>query len=95
MSGTVFALILFGCSDDGTLCERLSSAPKHYESQVVCEADVDTALASEIAVRADYPAVIARCLASAQVSRLDHGPIDLTTLDPARARLAALQSPER
>jgi hypothetical protein len=95
MSGTIFALVLFGCSDDGTLCERLSNAPKLYDSQVLCEADIDTALASEVAVRADYPSVLARCLPSAQVSRLDHGPIDLTTLDPIKARLAALQPPER
>jgi hypothetical protein len=65
MSSTIFALILFGCADDGTMCERLSAAPKHYDSQVLCEADVDTALASEIAVRADYPTVIARCQSGA------------------------------
>jgi hypothetical protein len=95
MSGMAFALILFGCSDDGTLCERLSAAPKQYKSQVACEVDVDAALTSEVAARANYPMVTARCLPSAQVSRLEHGPIDLPTLDLAKARLATLQSAVR
>ncbi len=59
----IFALFLFGCADDGSQCERLSQTPKHYEARLLCEADADMALQSDIALSADYPTVEARCLA--------------------------------
>jgi hypothetical protein len=58
----IFALLLFGCADDGSQCERLAATPKHYEAKLLCEADADMALQSDIALSADYPAVEARCL---------------------------------
>ena len=33
MSATLFALALFGCSDDGTACQRLSTPVQTYETQ--------------------------------------------------------------
>jgi hypothetical protein len=58
----LFALLLFGCADDGGQCERLAVTPKHYEAKLLCEADADMALQSDIALSADYPSVEARCL---------------------------------
>lgn len=58
----IFALLLFGCADDGSQCERLSAPPKHYEARITCEADAEIALQSETALRADYPTVEARCV---------------------------------
>jgi hypothetical protein len=58
----IFALILFGCADDGSQCEKLAATPKHYEARVLCEAEADAALQSQIAMTADYPTVEARCL---------------------------------
>ncbi|MCW1430543.1 hypothetical protein [Novosphingobium sp. JCM 18896] len=57
----IFALILFGCADDGTQCHKLATTPKHYEARVLCEADAEMALQSDIALSADYPTVEARC----------------------------------
>lgn len=57
----IFALLLFGCADDGSQCERLAATPKHYEAKLLCEADADMALQSDIALSADYPTVEARC----------------------------------
>jgi hypothetical protein len=57
----IFALLLFGCADDGGQCEQLAAPPRHYEAKVLCEADAEMALQSDIALRADYPTVEARC----------------------------------
>jgi hypothetical protein len=58
----IFALLLFGCADDGSQCQQLSAPAKHYEAKVTCEADAEMALQSDVALRADYPTVEARCL---------------------------------
>jgi hypothetical protein len=57
----IFALLLFGCTDDGSQCEKLAAAPRHYETQLLCEADAVLALQSDVALRADFPSVEARC----------------------------------
>jgi hypothetical protein len=58
----VFALVLFGCADDGTACERLAAPPERYASKMLCEAGQESALASDVALRSDYPLVVSRCL---------------------------------
>jgi hypothetical protein len=58
----VFALVLFGCSDDGIACERLTAQPEHYVSKAACVASQYAALQSDAALRADYPTVVVRCL---------------------------------
>ena len=58
----VFALVLLGCADDGTACERLPTLPEHYSSKALCEAGQEMALQSDVALRADYPTVVSRCL---------------------------------
>lgn len=78
MSSTVFALLLFGCSDDGSACQQLAATqPRYYDSRIVCEADVDVALQSDVSLRADYPSVIARCVPAKELSMLERGTIDL------------------
>lgn len=73
MSGTIFALLLFGCAEDGQACERLGEAqPRHYSSQVLCESDAGSALQSPVALRADYPEVVAKCLPVDTLARLGH-----------------------
>jgi hypothetical protein len=58
----IFALVLMGCADDGTACERLAAPSDHYVSKGACEAGQETALQSAVALRADYPTVVSRCL---------------------------------
>jgi hypothetical protein len=58
----VFALVLFGCADDGTSCRRLAMEPERYVSKALCEADQESALQCETALRSDYPTVVSRCL---------------------------------
>lgn len=78
MSSTVFALLLFGCSDDGSACQQLAATPpRYYDSQVVCEADVDVALQSDVSLRADYPSVVAKCVQTKELAALERGPVDL------------------
>jgi hypothetical protein len=62
----VFALVLLGCADDGTACERLAAPRQVYVSKASCEAGQDRALQSEAALRADYPTVVSRCLRSSE-----------------------------
>jgi hypothetical protein len=60
----LFALVLLGCADDGTQCERLATQPEQYASKALCEAGQEGALQSDVALRADYPLVITRCVKS-------------------------------
>lgn len=78
MDSTVFALLLFGCSDDGSACQQLAATqPRYYDSLVLCEADVDVALQSDVSLRADYPSVVARCVPIREQAALDRGTVDL------------------
>lgn len=65
--GFVFALVLLGCADDGTACQRLVTEPRQYVSQSLCEADEEFVLSSDAAVRADFPTVETRCVATRTV----------------------------
>ena len=77
MSGMVFALVLFGCSDDGSACQRLATAEQTYESRMECIAGQTEALDSEVAMAADYPTVFAQCMTGAQLARMGSGTVDL------------------
>lgn len=57
----VFALVLLGCADDGSACERLAVAAESHASKARCEARRESALSSEAARKADYPTVMSRC----------------------------------
>lgn len=58
----VFALVLLGCADDGSACERLAAAPAYFTSQALCEAGHEIALQGDAAQLADYPTVVSRCV---------------------------------
>lgn len=62
MSVVAYTLMLFGCADDGTACERLAVPAQVYAAAAQCEAQVEPALGSELALRADFPVVEARCV---------------------------------
>lgn len=84
MSATLFALALFGCSDDGTLCRRLDTQVSTYRSNAECTASLDDALATEAARRAEAPTVYAQCLTSRQMALLGEGEVDLTKVNGRR-----------
>jgi hypothetical protein len=60
----VFALVLLGFADEGTVCERLATPPQVYATKALCEAGQEAALQSDVALRADYPTIVSRCLAT-------------------------------
>ena len=62
MSLVAYTLLMFGCADDGTACEKIAAPEQVYAAAAQCEAQVDSALGSEIALRADFPVVEARCV---------------------------------
>lgn len=78
MSTLVYALALFGCSDDATLCERLSDRAQDFDSRAKCEMAFEQAFESDLVLTADYPAVIARCMPKGELSRLGSRPLDLS-----------------
>ena len=78
MSTLIFALALFGCSDDATVCERISTDLPRYETQVACNIAAETAVMSEEAMRADFPTVIAECVTEGALLAMSDGVIDLT-----------------
>lgn len=65
--GFVFALVLLGCADDGTACHTLSAEPRRYASKALCEAEEELVLSSDVALRADFPTVETRCVATSAV----------------------------
>jgi hypothetical protein len=77
VSTTLIALALFGCSDDGSACERLSAPVQTYETRTECTARLDDALATEAALKAEAPTVYAQCLPNRQLASLGKGKIDL------------------
>lgn len=81
MSATVFALALFGCSDDGTACQRLDTPIQTYRNRAECTAQIDQALNSDAAMRAEAPTVYAQCLTSRQMTRLGTGEVDLAKMN--------------
>jgi hypothetical protein len=77
MSGMMFALALFGCTDDGSACQRLSASEQAYETRVECLAAQGDALATDPALSDEYPSVFAQCMSRNQLARLGPGPVDL------------------
>ena len=62
MSLVAYTLLMFGCADDGTACEQLATPRQVYSAAAECQAQVEPALGSDLALRADYPLVEARCV---------------------------------
>ena len=62
MSVVAYTLLMFGCADDGSVCERLVAPAQIYGASALCQAQVEPALQSDAALRADYPLVEARCV---------------------------------
>jgi hypothetical protein len=86
----IFALLLFGCADDGSQCEQLNSNPKHYEAKLLCEADAQIELQSETALRSDHPSVEARCVpvtSEANLALSSGDPEDGRTAEASRLAL--------
>ncbi|TCM17967.1 hypothetical protein EDF56_105315 [Novosphingobium sp. PhB165] len=84
MSAALIALALFGCSDDGSACERLPIPVQTYETRAACAARLDDALATQDALRADAPTVYAQCLTTRQLAALGKGTVDLTRFNDVR-----------
>ena len=64
MAGFAFALLLMGCSDDGSACKTLATADHAYTSRAACLIDQDALLNGEVARKADYPDVMVQCVAT-------------------------------
>ena len=62
MSIAIYTLLMFGCADDGTACQRIAYEAPAYSAAAQCQAQVEPALSSATALRADYPLVEARCV---------------------------------
>ena len=62
MNPVLYTLLMFGCADDGTACEQIAAPPQVYAAAAQCQAQVEPALTGDIAQRADYPLVEARCV---------------------------------
>jgi len=84
LSVTLIALALFGCSDDGTACQRLSTPVQTYQSREACAARLEDALGSEAALGADAPTVQAQCLTTRQLAALGNRSVNLTKINAIR-----------
>ena len=62
MSVIAYTLLMFGCADDGSACQRLAAPAQVFSASALCQAQVEPALQSDAALRADYPLVEARCV---------------------------------
>lgn len=77
MSGMLFALALFACTDDGSACERIAAPEQTYETRVACLASQSAALDSDAAMASDSPSVFAQCLTKSQLASMSHGTVDI------------------
>jgi len=77
MSGLIFALALFGCSDDGSACQRINAPVQTYESRVECLSAQSLALDSDAAMASDFPSVFAQCMTRTQLAQLGKRSVDL------------------
>lgn len=84
MSASLFALALFACTDDGTACERLQTPVETYATRAQCSAQLDEALDTDAARKAEAPTVYAQCLTARQMAAIGTGTIDLTKVNGAR-----------
>ena len=62
MSLALYTLLMFGCADDGAACEQIAAPRQVYAAAAQCQAQIEPALNSDLALRADYPLVAARCV---------------------------------
>ena len=62
MSLALYTLLMFGCADDGTACEQIAVPQQVYSAAAQCQAQVAPALNGNVAMRADYPLIEARCV---------------------------------
>jgi hypothetical protein len=62
MSIAIYTLLMVGCADDGSACQRIAFDAPAYSASAQCEAQVKTALTSDTALRADYPVIDVRCI---------------------------------
>jgi hypothetical protein len=69
----VYTLLMLGCADDGSACQRIDFASQRYEASNECQAQIPAALESDAAMRADYPTVEARCVQVRVASAKPHG----------------------
>lgn len=69
--------VLFGCSDDMTVCERLEQPRAEYVSFEACTRAHDALLRTETALSADYPTTVALCLAPDQMRLMKTDQVDL------------------
>lgn len=61
MPALTFALVLLGCSDAGDECQALQAPQAAFATRAECTAQIEPALNSDLATRADFPSVLARC----------------------------------
>lgn len=62
MSQIAYTLLMFGCADDGSACEKIAAPTAVYSAAAACEAQAQTVLNSDPVQRADYPVVEVRCV---------------------------------
>ena len=70
-------LVLFGCSDDLAVCERIQADPVTYVSASDCEAQQASILQSRAAMSADYPTVVANCVSAKHYAAMGSRSVNL------------------
>lgn len=81
MSALGFALLLFGCADDGASCHKIAKSEQAYVSRASCEIDQDRMLNGEVARKADYPEVMVQCVSARVASTIGNKPVDPAKLN--------------
>lgn len=85
MPALTFALVLLGCSDAGDECQALQARQAAFATRAECTAQIEAALMSDVAARADFPSVLARCeVRTAKASRQSPYRLAVNSARPAR-----------
>ena len=73
-------LVIFGCSDDMSRCQRIDTPPTTFASASICNSQEPAALVTKEAMSADYPTIIARCVNGKQLAAWGLKTIDMSKL---------------
>jgi hypothetical protein len=75
MGAGIFIIAILGCGEAEAPCERVRMLETRYESQAACAAATEAALQSN--AEANYPVIVAECVAEGQTPRVTPAEVQL------------------
>lgn len=88
MGPGIFLIAIMGCGEADAPCQQVRLLETRYESQAACSAATDKALAANS--DADFPVIVAQCVAAGAKPGLNAGEVELPGPGEAAVRVSPL-----